>query len=85
MYQYLMGGVKKTEPECGWGYTFATTGDKGHKVKDRNFHLNRIKKIHYEGGPHRLWSLHPWRYSKPSGHNPDKSALVGASGEGRMD
>lgn len=88
VYQYLMGGVKKTEPECAQLYTFARTRDKGHRVKDGNFHLNRRKKrIHSGGGPHSLWSLRPWRLhiQNPSGRNPDQSALGGASGEGRVD
>lgn len=41
---YLMGGVKKTEPECAQWYTFVRTRDKGQNVKDKNFHLNRKKK-----------------------------------------
>lgn len=41
---YLMGGVKKTVPECAQWYTFARTRDKGQKVKDKNFHLNRKTK-----------------------------------------
>lgn len=78
---YLMGGVKKTVPECAQWYTFARTRDKGQKVKDKNFHLNRKKK-YYEGGLHRLWS---GDIQNPNGHDPDQSTFGAVPGEGRMD